>query len=78
MFDGTVNMYVRGAVGAGKITFHHNGREVAWIRAIDATDPKINIGQDGMVRTRTLVKGRNVFEIKVDGVTVVRRIATGA
>jgi len=31
-----------------------------------------------MVRTRTLVSGRNVFEIKVNGVQLVRRIATGS
>jgi len=78
MFDGTVKMYVRDAVGRGKITFHHNGREIAWIRAVDSRDPKLNIGQDGLSRSVTLVKGRNLFEIKLNGVTLVRRIATGS
>jgi hypothetical protein len=78
MGDGTVKLYARDLVGAGKVTFYHNGNEVAWIRAIDATDPKLNVLSDGMVRTRTLVSGRNVFEIKVNGVQLVRRIATGS
>jgi len=78
MGDGTIKMYARDVVGAGKVTFYHNGREVAWIRAVDATDPKLNVLSDGMVRTRTLVSGRNVFEIKVNGVQLVRRIATGS
>jgi trimeric autotransporter adhesin len=78
MGDGTVKLYARDLVGAGKVQFFHNGREVAWIRAVDATDPKLNIASDGMVRTRALVSGRNVFEIKVNGVTLVRRIATGS
>jgi hypothetical protein len=76
--DGTIKMYARDVVGAGKIQFFHNGREVAWIRAVDATDPKLNVVSDGMVRTRALVSGRNVFEIYVDGVRLVRRIATGS
>ena len=78
MGDGTVKLYARDVVGAGKVQFFHNGREVAWIRAVDATDPKLNVVSDGMVRTRALVSGRNVFEIKVNGVQLVRRIATGS
>jgi hypothetical protein len=76
--DGTVKVYARDVVGAGKVQFFHNGREVAWVRAIDATDPKLNVASDGMVRTRALVSGRNVFEIFVDGERLVRRIATGS
>ncbi len=78
MGDGTIKMYARDLVGQGKVTFYHNGNEVAWIRAVDATDPKLNVASDGMVRTRALVSGRNVFEIKVNGVQLVRRIATGS
>jgi hypothetical protein len=78
MGDGTIKMYARDVVGAGKIQFFHNGREVAWIRAVDATDPKLNVASDGMVRTRALVSGKNVFEIYVDGERIVRRIATGS
>jgi len=74
----SVRLAVHGVVGAGKVQFFHNGNEVAWIRAVDATDPKLNVLSDGMVRTRALVSGRNVFEIKVNGVQLVRRIATGS
>ncbi len=73
-----IKLYARDLVGAGKVTFYHNGNEVAWIRAVDATDPKLNVASDGMVRTRALVSGRNVFEIYVDGERIVRRIATGS
>jgi hypothetical protein len=75
--NGTVLMYARDVVGAGKVQFFHNGREIGWVRAVDATDPKLNVATDGFVRTRALVAGRNVFEIFVDGERVVRRIATG-
>jgi hypothetical protein len=78
MGDGTIKIYARDVVGAGKIQFFHNGREVAWVNATSANDPKLNVASDGMVRTRALVSGRNVFEIYVDGERIVRRIATGS
>jgi hypothetical protein len=75
-----LKLYARGVIGAGKVSFFQNGREIAWVRAVDATDPKLNVGtpgaRDGMVRTATPVMGRNVFEIYVDGERVVRRIFT--
>jgi len=78
MGDGTIKVYARDIVGAGKVQFFHNGNEVAWVRATSANDPKLNVADDGMVRTRALVSGRNVFEIFVDGERIVRRIATGS
>jgi len=84
--DGTVKFYARDLVGAGKVRFVLNGREVAWVRAVDATDPKLNVGpaaaRDGLVRTVgpgsrwSLVDGRNVLEIYVGENRLVRRIFT--
>jgi len=86
MADRTVKFYARDLVGAGKVQFMLNGREVAWVRAVDATDPKLNVGpaaaRDGLVRTVgpgtrwSLVAGRNVLEIYVEGVRLVRRVFT--
>jgi len=79
--DGTVKMYARDLLGAGKVQLYHNGVEVAWVRAIDETDPRLNVGadgsRDGIVRTRTLVPGKNVFEIWVAGERVRRAAYTG-
>ena len=84
--DGTVKFYARGVVGSGKVRFVLNGREIAWVRAIDATDPRLNVGpaaaRDGLVRTVgpgsrwSLAAGRNVLEIYVGENRLVRRIFT--
>ncbi len=86
MADGTVKFYARDLVGAGKVRFMLNGREIAWVRAVDASDPKLNVGpaaaRDGLVRTVgagsrwSLVAGRNVLEIWVGENRLVRRIFT--
>jgi hypothetical protein len=75
--DGTVKVYARDAVGLGKIQFKINGREIAWIRALDATDPRINLRGDGMVRTVKLMPGKNAIEIFIEGVRVWRAAYTG-
>jgi hypothetical protein len=75
--DGTVKVYARDAVGLGKIQFRVNGREIAWIRAIDETDPRLNLRGDGMVRTVKLMPGKNAIEIYVDGERVWRAAYTG-
>jgi len=79
--DGTVKMYARDLLGAGKVQLYHNGVEVAWARAVDGLDPKLNVGangsRDGIVRTRTLVPGKNVFEIWVAGERVRRAAYAG-
>jgi hypothetical protein len=69
MADGSVKLYAKNVVGAGKVQFFHNGREVAWVRAIDASDPKlISInGATYLVRSILLTEGKNVFEIHIDG-----------
>ena len=68
--DGTVKMYAKNIVGAGKVQFMFNGEEIAWVRAVDGTDPKLRSanGFYYLVRTVELVEGqKNVFEIYVDG-----------
>lgn len=74
---GAMKFYARGVIGAGKITFVLNGREVAFVRASGGSDSKINLAGDGMVRTVKLKPGKNVLEIYQDGERVVRRIANG-
>jgi hypothetical protein len=86
MADGTVKFYARDLVGVGKVRFMLNGREVAWVRAVDASDPKLNVGpaaaRDGLTRTVgagtrwSLAAGRNVLEIWVGDNRLVRRIFT--
>ena len=76
--NGEIKLYAKNIVGAGKIQFFHNGKEVAWIKAVDALDPKLRAanGSYYLVRTLKLVNGKNVFEIKDDGERVVRRVAS--
>ena len=75
--DGTVKMYAKNIVGAGKVQFMLNGQEVAWVQAADTADPKLLLaGAEGsayLVRTVDLVEGqKNVLEIWVDGVRTAR------
>jgi len=82
--DSEAKMYLRDPVGAGKVQFMLNGREIGWVRAIDATDPKLRVATSGpmagrayFVRTARLEPGRkNVLEIYVAGERV-RRVAYG-
>jgi len=76
-----VKFYAKNPVGVGKVQFMLNGREIAWVRAIDATDPKLRTVASGpmagvsyLVRTITLQPGKNALEIYVDGERV-RRVA---
>jgi hypothetical protein len=64
-----VKIYAKNIVGAGKVQFFHNGKEIAWVRAIDATNPKLFEGNGSfyLVRTATLVAGKNRFEVRIDG-----------
>jgi formyltetrahydrofolate synthetase len=71
-----LKLYTREIIGAGKVRFVVNGREIAWVRAVDGNDRKLNVAGDGMVRTVTAVPGRNVFEIYIGDERVVRRIFT--
>lgn len=70
----TVRMIYKYPILAGKIQFYQDGKEIAWIRAVDETDPKLRIVElngkdvDYLVRTRELTRGqKNVFEIYLDG-----------
>jgi hypothetical protein len=72
MDDSSAKVYFYGAVGAGKIQFMLNGREIAWVNATDASDRKLTDGY--LVRTVTLEPGKNVIEVLVDGVQVRRTV----
>ncbi len=74
--ENTVKVWVFDAVGAGKVQIKLNGREVAWVNAASAADPKLRDGY--LVRTLTLAAGKNVIEVYVDGERVSRRVATGS
>ena len=74
--ENTVKVWVFEAYGAGKVQIMLNGREVAWVNAASADDPKLRDGY--LVRTLTLAAGKNVIEVYVDGERVSRRAATGS
>jgi hypothetical protein len=79
--DGTVKMYAKNVVGAGKVQFMLNGVEIAWVRAASTADSKLRLaGAEGaayLVRTVDLVEGKkNILEIYVDGVRTTRTAYT--
>jgi len=74
-----VKIYAKDPVGLGKIQFLQNGREIAWVRAVDETDPKLRTRSNGeqyLVRTVTLLPGKNALEIYIDGERVWRAAYT--
>lgn len=76
--NGTVKVYAKNIVGAGKVQFKVNGEEIAWVRAMDNTDPKLRFANDAyyLVRTVELSDGKNAIEIFVDGERVRRAAYT--
>jgi hypothetical protein len=70
----SVRLFVSEPAGLGKIQFKINGREIAWVRAVEATDPKLRQanGRSYFVRNAALSKGKNAIEIYVDGKRVKR------
>ena len=70
----TVKMYAKDPIGDGKIQFFKDGKEIAWINAVDESDPKLSFasGFPYLVRSVELNEGKNRFEIKLDGVRVWR------
>ena len=73
--DGTAKIYAKNIVGGGKIRFMLNGKEIAWVRAVSAADPKLRTanGAHYLVRTVDLVEGqKNVLEVYLDGVRIKR------
>ena len=72
-------LYVKSVVGKGKVLFLVNGKEIAWVRAANDSDRKLRKVTEGpmagvsyLVRTVDFVKGKNAFEIYVDGERVKR------
>jgi hypothetical protein len=70
----TIKFYAKSPIGEGKIQFFANGKEVAWVNAVDETDPKLTFasGYPYLVRTFDLVPGKNRVEIRLDGERVWR------
>lgn len=70
----TVKMYAKDPISDGKVQFFVNGKELAWITAVDESDPKLSFasGSPYLVRSVTLSPGKNRFEILVDGERVWR------
>lgn len=71
-------IWAKNAVGVGKIQFKVGGREIAWIRAADETDPKLRKVNNlyYLVRTVNLKDGKNALEVYLDGERL-RRVAYG-
>ena len=72
--DRELKFYAREIVGVGKVSFRINGKEIAWVRATNNLDSKLNLAGDGMVRTAQLSSGRNVLEIHVGSCRSTRTI----
>jgi ELWxxDGT repeat protein len=71
----SVKAYAKGVLGVGKVQFFLNGKEIAWVRASDASDPKSRFANDSyyLVRTLKLISGqKNILEIYIDGKKVKR------
>ena len=62
-------IYAKNIIGAGKIQFKVNGKEIAWVRATAEADPKLREanGSYYLVRTVNLRDGKNALEIYLDG-----------
>ena len=69
-----VKVYAKNLVGVGKVQFMHNDKEIAWVRAVDQSNPKLRSanGFSYLVRSVDLLPGKNVFEIYIDGERVRR------
>jgi hypothetical protein len=72
---GLIKMYALAPVGAGKVQFLVNGKEVAWIRAQGEEDPKLRTfdktEQRGGYFVRSVsVEGATSFAIALEGVVV--------
>ena len=77
--DNSAKIYAKNVVGAGKVQFMLNGKEIAWVYATSAADSKLREanGSFYLVRTVDLVEGqKNVLEIYLDGVRQTRTAYT--
>lgn len=72
----SARVFVGNVIGAGKVQIKVNGKEIAWVRAVDETDPKLREagGNYYLVRTFDLEEGKNAIEIYVEGERI-RRVA---
>jgi hypothetical protein len=75
----SVKVYAKNIVRQGKVQFMVNGKEIAFVRAVDANDPKLRFANNSyyLVRTVELGKGKNAIEIFVDGKRVKRAAYSG-
>jgi hypothetical protein len=73
-----VKTYAKNPVAMGKVQFFVNGKEIAWVRATDSSDPKLRTVNSSayLVRSVDLRIGKNVFEIYLDGERVRRTAYT--
>lgn len=60
---GFAKIYAKNIVGAGKAQFVFNGKDIAWILAVDSMNPKLRNanGASYLVRTVSLVGARRTF-----------------
>lgn len=72
----TVKMYAKDPVGDGKIQFFVDGKELAWVNAVDESDPKLSVasGYPYLVGSVDLKPGKNLVGIRPDGVRIWRAI----
>lgn len=77
----SAKLYAKNVVGAGKVSFIVNGKEVAWVNAKSLEDKKLRVVEEGpmagnsyLVRTIKLQKGKNTLEVYVDGVRTTRTV----
>ena len=78
LVDSSAKIYAKNIVGAGKVQFFLNGKEIAWVNATSAADSKLRTanGASYLVRTVEFAAGKNVLEVYVDGVRTTRTAYT--
>lgn len=76
----TIKVYAKNIIGSGKVQMFVDGREIAWVNAVDATDPKLRTanGYHYLVRTVQLKAdgSKTRFEVKLNGERVRRNTYT--
>lgn len=68
--NGIVKVYAKNVIGIGKVQFFVNGKERAWVNAIDGSDPKLRQagGFSYLVRSVALSEASKTrIEIRVNG-----------
>lgn len=76
----SIKIYAKNVIGAGKVQFFVDGREIAWINAVDGSDPKLRTanGFHYLVRSVELKASgaKTRFEVKLNGERVRRNTYT--